>query len=760
MIELEISNLVKDYYGLDVQVKSLDSYIDLNFKLTDETGISYVLKLHHHQTHTGHITAQNQLLVALQQSDTLKQMVPSVIPTKNNKLLEEVVFQQTKRHMRLLTYLEGELLIEVDKTKSLLNDLGIKLAQLDIFLARHNDDYQYTEPSKWDLQYFHLNEIFLEFIPDPDLRTLVDYYILQFHTHVSPELTKLRKSLIHNDANDQNLLVSGQSINGIIDFGDMVYSPLVNELAVCLAYAAMDVDDPIEVCAEVIKSYHSVLPLLEIETDLLYYLLAGRLCVSILNSSYSRKIDPENSYISSSEKSAIRLLTKWLIINPHHAQARFRNVCGLPELATSLPQQMLDHRYAHMSKALSVSYEEPLIMERAAMQYMYDAKGDTYLDCVNNIMHVGHCHPHVVRAGQRQMAILNTNTRYLYDSLNRYAKRLSQTFPQPLNKVFFVNSGSAASDLALRLAKTHTSRKDLVVVDHAYHGNTSASIELSPYKYDGKGGQGGSVYVHKVMIPDTFRGEYRSDNPAAASLYAQDVSRVLREHPNKVAGFICESIIGCGGQVMLPDGYLTDVYQQIRADGGVCIADEVQVGFGRIGSHMWAFELSGVVPDIVIIGKPMGNGHPIAAVVTTDEIAESFENGMEFFSSFGGNPVSCEVANAVLDVIENENLQEKALQIGDFLIEKLLGLQQKYPLIGEIRGKGLFLGVELIRDLQTLQPATTEAASIIQVLKRRGILLSTDGPYNNVLKFKPPMQFNHENAIHLIDELDKAFKSL
>jgi 4-aminobutyrate aminotransferase-like enzyme len=312
--------------------------------------------------------------------------------------------------------------------------------------------------------------------------------------------------------------------------------------------------------------------------------------------------------------------------------------------------------------------------------------------------------------------------------------------------------------LALRLARTHTQRKDLIVVDAAYHGNTTSLIEISPYKFDGPGGMGAPPYVHKVPMPDVYRGEYKRNDPYAGEKYAQYVEQAIWEiHKNQdnVAAFICESLLGCGGQIVLPENYLKEAYRHVRNAGGVCIADEVQVGFGRVGSHFWGFETQGVIPDIVTLGKPIGNGHPLAAVVTTPEIAASFNNGMEYFNTFGGNPVSCAIGLAVLDVIEEERLQENARKVGMHLMSGLRRLMEKHTLIGDVRGLGLFVGIELVLDREKLVPAAAQASYIANRMKERGILLSTDGPFHNVLKIKPPMVFTEENADFLVGTLDE-----
>ncbi len=405
---------------------------------------------------------------------------------------------------------------------------------------------------------------------------------------------------------------------------------------------------------------------------------------------------------------------------------------------------------------LSVSYRTPLQIVRGFRQYLYDETGRAFLDAVNNVPHVGHSHPRVTAAAMRQMHILNTNTRYLHRTLVDYAERLAETMPEPLKVCYFVNSGSEANDLALRLAFAHTGCKDIMVLEGAYHGHLSSLIAISPYKFDGPGGKGAPPHVHQAPVPDLYRGRFRGEN--ATQQYSAELKTKLDLVPDGIAAFICESLLGCGGQIELPEGYLQSVYAHVRAAGGVCIADEVQVGFGRMGSHFWGFQTQQVIPDIVVLGKPMGNGHPLAGIVTTTEIAQSFDNGMEFFSTFGGNPVSCVVGQAVLDVIESEKLQENAHFTGTFLKQSLEKLKSKYPLIGDVRGRGLFLGIELVRDHQTLDPADQEAAYITNRMRDLGILISTDGPLHNVLKIKPPLIFDQTNADKLVETLDSILQ--
>ena len=430
---------------------------------------------------------------------------------------------------------------------------------------------------------------------------------------------------------------------------------------------------------------------------------------------------------------------------------------GLPEHLAATPARPVEETYADRRRLLgpnlSVSYAEPLRIVRGLGAYLYDDLGRGYLDSVNNVAHVGHAHPHVVAAGARQMAVLNTNTRYLHEEVLRYAERLTATLPDPLSVCFFVNSGSEANDLALRLIRTFTGQQDVVCVDHGYHGHTQALIDVSPYKHAGRGGRGAPPWVHVAAMPDPYRGPHRGYGPEVAQAYVADVARCVDE-ADGLAGMIVESMIGCGGQVVLPEGYLRGAAEAVRAAGGLVIADEVQVGFGRVGPQFWGFATQGLVPDIVTMGKPAGDGHPLAAVVTTPEIAAAFANGMEYFNTFGGNPVSAAVGNAVLDVLEVERLPENAETLGARILAGARELAERHALVGDARGLGLYLGIELVRDRATLEPAPEEAAYVIERMRELGVLVSIDGPWHNVLKIKPPLVWTNADADRLLSTLD------
>jgi 4-aminobutyrate aminotransferase-like enzyme/Ser/Thr protein kinase RdoA (MazF antagonist) len=409
----------------------------------------------------------------------------------------------------------------------------------------------------------------------------------------------------------------------------------------------------------------------------------------------------------------------------------------------------LAERRSLLGTNLSVSYRRPLKIVRGWRQYLYDDTGRAYLDVYNNVPLVGHSHPRVVRAVQEQLALLNTNTRYLHDNVLRYAERLTELLPEPLRVCYFVNSGSEANELALRLARAHTGREDIIVLEHAYHGHTNTLIDISPYKFNGPGGRGQKPWVHVAPIADDYRGAYRRGDAQAGAKYAAHVGEIqerVRRDGRGIAAFIAETLPSVAGQIVFPSNYLAEVYRRMRAAGAVCIADEVQVGFGRLGTHFWGFETQGVVPDIAVFGKPIGNAFPLAAVVTTQEIAQSFANGMEFFSTFGGNPVACAAGLAVLDVLRDEALQDRALRVGKYWMTELEKLQTCHALIGDVRGCGLFLGIDLVRNRQTREPATEQADYVVNRLRDLGILAGTDGPHHNVIKLRPPLIFSESDA--------------
>ncbi len=993
-----IADFVRINYRLDAAPVQLPGELDDNFQLIT-SGRSYILKIANANELRENLILQNEVIRHLSGKPTSLENSTLVSSASGEDILTVTDEKGRQRFVRLLTWVEGRVLAKVNPHSELvLFRLGEMCGKLCEALADfdHPDAHRFM---KWDpSQTAWIKPHLAKFTGRRG--ELVSYFYKLFEQNALPAFPRLRQSVNYNDANDYNVLVSldlsDPHVPGVIDFGDVVYTHTINELAIAIAYVAMNKPDPLEAACHVVKGFHQSFALHEDELSALFSLVAARLIISVTCSELNRIEHPENIYLQISDAPAWELLEKLRNIHPALAHYSFRNACGLepcpmqekfigwatanaaaatfpvnrqqttqwldlsvgsldlgssanlqdttkldeqvthllreakaslgigrynearafyttdafaapgndalfwrtihtgmdfftkpgeevfsvldgtvhsfannqserdygptivvehkpkddvtfytlyghlstdslksikvgqairkgqglgrigerhengnwpphlhfqvilnmlgkegdfPGVAshaqrkvwTSLspdpwlllsgktsetPQslakpEIVAYRREHLGKNMSISYQDPIKMVRGHGVYLLDDSGRRYLDTVNNVAHVGHEHPRVVSAGQRQMAVLNTNTRYLHENMVRFVEELLSTMPPELNVAFLVNSGSEANELAIRLAKTATNRKDMIVSEVGYHGNTNACVEVSSYKFDGPGGRGAAPNIHVVPIPDVYRGKYRSDDPAAGSKYAghvrQAVAKIQSDGRNPAA-LMLESVISCGGQVELPMNFLQEAYQHVRHAGGLCIADEVQTGCGRSGNHFWAFQAHGVVPDIVTIGKPIGNGHPLAAVVTTQRVADAFKNGMEYFNTFGGNPVSCAIGLEVLKVIKEEGLQTNARDVGSYLKSSLAGLMSKYEVIGDVRGPGLFLGIEMVKSRETREPAAAQASYFANRMRDKGILMSTDGPFNNVLKIKPPLVFSKANSDFLLETMAQLLK--
>ena len=732
LTESSVNQIAEKLFGVSGMMTRLPGECDSNFHLKTADDREYLLKITRAGEEKTIVDMQNAALQHLQ-SGAENFLAPVLQPTLTGEWVGEHSAADGVSHLvRLFTFVPGKLFAEAPHSTALLTSLGSQLGHLSKILYR----FQHAAARrnlKWDLQQSQWIHKQLQVIANAEDRQCVTEIVEKFTSETYPLLARLRHSVIHGDLNDYNILVADNKVSGFIDFGDLVETATVCELAIATTYAMMDKPDPLQAAAQVVQAYHAVFPLQMAEVNILFDLICMRLCVSVVNSALRKKENPHDAYLVISERPAWDLLKKLRAIDPQQAQQILRAACQFDEI--------YEKRIKYIGKNVGLSYRAPLHIVRGEGQYLFDQAGKQYLDCVNNISHVGHCHPRVVAAGQKQMALLNTNTRYLHENLVRYAEQLVATMPAPLEVCFLVCSGSEANELALRLAQTHTRRKEILVLDHGYHGNTTTLINVSPYKFNSRGGAGKPDFVHVLPLPDALR----------------DIAvPQLQSVPQNLAAFICESLPSCAGQVILQPHFLQEIYTQVRLAGGVCIADEVQVGLGRVGTHFWGFETQAVVPDIVTMGKPLGNGHPIGAVVTTREIAESFCNGMEYFNSFGGNPVSCAIGSAVLQVVHDENLQAHALQIGNYLKQKLQELQFRHHFIGDVRGSGLFLGVEFVTDKVSFTPAPALATDVVNSMKDRGILLSADGRFQNVIKIKPPMVMTQENCDVLTANFDEV----
>lgn len=421
--------------------------------------------------------------------------------------------------------------------------------------------------------------------------------------------------------------------------------------------------------------------------------------------------------------------------------------------------KLLAERARCFGENLRLSYADPVMLLRGWRHHLFDEWGRPYLDAYNNVPHVGHAHPRIQAVAADQLLRMNSNTRYLHPAQVAFAEKITSKLPESLSVCFFVNSGSEANELALRLARAASGGRDMVTPDHGYHGNTTGAIDLSAYKFNAKGGIGQSDWVHLVEVADDYRGRHRREDPDRAEKYAAQVDKALAaiaDRGGKLAGFIAETFPSVGGQIIPPKGYLAKVYARIRSAGGICIADEVQTGLGRLGDYYFGFEQQGAVPDIVVLGKPIGNGHPLSVVVTTREIADAFARGPEFFSTFGGSTLSCRIGKEVLDIVDDEGLMKNAQHMGTQLLAGLRTMAERHPLIGDVRGFGLFIGVDLVTDRNSRTPATQAANYVKNRLREHRVLIGCEGPADNILKIRPPLTVDDQAVDMILTLLDRV----
>mgnify|MGYP001164240065 FL=1 len=991
----QAKKILYDLFGLDGEASPLAGEVDFNFKIQTSKGTEFILKISRPGVSFAYLEFQQKMLNHLELK-SISITTPKVFLTKNGEQITSFKDEKNQiRYVRLLSWISGRVWSEVNPQTS---DLRFSLGHMGGKITEELLNFDHSEAHRnfeWDIAQAAWVEHHIHLFSKEE-KEMIIHFLSAFYAF-EKEYLKLRKSIVHNDANDNNCLVSlsyeHPKVISLIDFGDAIYTQIINDLAICCAYGIMHHNDPLEAALPIVRGYHKAFTLQEEELKFLYTCIAIRLIISVTKSAINKKAEPENTYLIISEKAAWEVLRKWSKINAEFAHYSFRVACDFSahpkredfdkwafdeklDLTTLFPSLkksnvlaldlsvssswighsvdfndldlfqfkinqlqkqntdcilsggyleprpiytasaydkvgnsgnesrsihlgidfwipeatpvhspykgkvvmavidqgektyggmiVLQHEedrniffslYGHLSedsvlsqsignniakgeqigcigsqyengnwsphlhfqlmlstldfhddfpgviypnqkklwkgicpdpnllfklhplkenrkdevdqikvdrdnylgRGMSLQYEKPLHIVRGEGIYLIDSEGRKYIDMVNNVAHVGHEHPKVVKAGKQQMSILNTNSRYLHANITQLAKTLASTLPPELNVFHFVNSGSEANELALRMAKGMTGSKEVFASEVGYHGNTNSCIDISSYKFDGKGGSGKPESTHIFPLPDSFRGKYQGESTGIK--YAEEVQHLidtLKRQKKKIGAFIIEPIISCGGQIELPTGFLKKAYKMIRNEGGVCISDEVQTGCGRMGSVFWGFQLHDVVPDIVTIGKPLGNGHPVAAVACTKVVAENFANGMEFFNTFGGNPVSTVIASTVLDIVIEENLQENAREVGAFLKEELLKLSKKFPIMGCIRGQGLFLGIELVDYNNT--PLEKQATYLVNRMKEHGVLLSTDGPAHNVIKIKPPLVFSKQNANQILYLLNKVFQ--
>ena len=751
--------VARDLLGRDADVEPLESERDQNFRVRAGGAGDLVLKISNPAEDPAVVDFQTRALRHVE-ACAPRLPVPRVVADVRGGAEAPIRGPDGRSHLaRLVTFVPGVPFGSAPRRPALLRELGAILAELGRALRgffHPAADHELL----WDLKRADRARKLLVHVPDAERRALADGVLARFEIRARPRLPGLRAQVIHNDVSRWNALVDagGTRISGIVDFGDMVHAPLVDDVAVTASEVMLGAAEPLPAAAALLAGYEEVEPLRPEERELLYDLVAARLAVGVAISAWRADARPENrEYICSDDPMLWSLLER-LVDGERAAREALREPgAAAPVAGAADADALLVRRRRLLGPALSHFYRRPLHLVRGRGTRLIDASGRSYLDAYNNVPHVGHCHPEVVAAIARQAALLNTNTRYLHASVLDYAERLVATLPEPLRVCIFVCSGSEANDLAWRLARAHSGGGGALVVEGAYHGTTDAIAALSPGELPA--GASPPPHVRALPAPDDYRGRYRRGEPRLGERYAEHAGEALaslRAAGLAPAACFVDPLLSSSGILDPLPGWLAGVFAAVRAAGGVCVADEVQGGFGRRGDGMWSFQAHGVVPDVVTLGKPIGNGHPLAAVVTSPAIAGALGEGREFFSTFGGNPVSCAAGLAVLDVLEREGLVENARRVGARLRQGLESLAERHAWVGDVRGAGLFLGVDLVRDRQSREPAGREAREVMERMREEGVLVGTDGPHANVLKIRPPLCFSEADAALLVEALDRC----
>lgn len=763
---LEIADavaLMNEHYGIEAEAGLLVSERDQNFKINTSDGERYLLKIANAAEDPDVVDCENAALEHLRTvAPTLP--VPRLIAASDGSTVVRVVGPSGATHLvRLISWLDGRLLREVTLTQSLSRQLATALAELGRGLRGFFHPAA-AKPILWNLSNFTQLSDKLCFVDDEKLRQICAAHIQRFADSVSPALKSCRAQIIHNDLNPSNVLVGANGcVTGIVDFGDMVHAPLICDVAVAAAYQLSDDEDLLATAFEFVGAYHRVTPLEPGELELLFDLIVARVVTTVVVTSWRAHIHPENKvYIRRNADSATRSLRRLVRLDRAQVADRFRRAC--PAVAGSLrpsrtmidSEELLERRRNLLGSAYRLFYQRPVHIVRGEDVWLYAADGRAFLDAYNNVPLVGHCHPQVVAALAEQAATLNTHTRYLHDRVLQYAERLLAMFPAPLNRVMFSCTGSEANELALRVARTCTGNSGVIVSRYAYHGNTTAIVQLSP-SYVGADGR--ESWVEVVPPPDSYHSDAGEDEARVQEAFLAEIDAAiarLAARGIQPAALLFDAGFTSDGMYLPPAGCLSGAAQRVRAAGGVYIADEVQAGFARFGDTLWGFERDQLLPEIVTLGKPIGNGHPLAATVIRDDLLDVFSSKARYFNTYGGNPVSAAVGLAVLEVFEREGLADNALATGDYLHQQLQALGQQHTMIGDVRGSGLFAGVELVGDRITKAPATQAAKIVVNAMRDRGVLISMIGPHANILKVRPPLPFQRRHVDQLIETLDSC----
>ena len=584
----------------------------------------------------------------------------------------------------------------------------------------------------WDVQHALRCRSMLDDVQDASMRQVVERVLDRFAETVSPQWAGLRSQIVHGDLTLDNVLIDERGfISGIIDFGDMSHSALAVDLVAVLDSLSdgRPQGDLFRVARLLLDGYQRVTPLESDELRILGELWAARCAVTIAISSWRAARDLEDSEFAE-RYNHVAQATLEIFLDMGWEDIAHK--LGGPAVAAP-DAELIERRRNVMGPALEpLTYDSPIHMVKARGVWMTDTDGKTYLDAYNNVPCVGHAHPRVTEAIARQSRLLNTNMRYLYESAIELAERLVDTCGEGLDTVMFVNSGSEANDLAWRLATGFTGNTGGLCTDFAYHGISQVIADLSPETWPPNGK---APHVETWLPPDGYRKRYTDTTEFGAALQR------LKDNEMAPAATFLDGVLTSDGVYDLDPAYVQSLVRMTHEAGGLWVADEVQGGHGRTGDAMWSYQRFGIEPDFITLGKPMGNGHPVAALITRREIAERFGQGTVFFSTFGGNHVSVAAAHAVLDVLEDERVLTRTTESGTALREAIRDVQSRHPIIGDVRGMGLAIGIEIVSDPSTKEPGPKLANRVKEGLRERGVLVGSTGRQGNVLKVRPPLAF-------------------
>ena len=746
-------------YGLDGAWTRLEGERDQNFRIALGAHGSVVFKLCHPAEGEDILLCQAQALEHIALADPALP-VPRLVRTCEGDLLGHLVHDGTGYPVMALSWLDGSVLGEAALSPAGLRDLGRLLARLGLALRGFVNGAPAERDLVWDTRRVMQLAPEIAHLPEHD-RGLAQDILARHESVTMPLMRRMRSQIIHGDVHPYNALVNSHCVvNGIIDFGDMVHAPLILDLANAAGDFLNPGQDPAETIYEMTRGYRSMAPLEEEEASALIDLIEVRLLMTpLIDALKSANGIQSQGYLQSFNGRSMPMIRQLRKIGHDRLKGLARRAAAFPAAAEPRPQpveEALSRRRKVMGEKLYVFYDPPLHIVRGEGVWLESSDGRRFLDCYNNVPHVGHCHPYVTEAIARQARTLNTNTRYITDQSIDYAERLVALSAEGLSSVVFVNSGSEANDLAWRMARAFTGNSGGLAMDFAYHGVSEAIDAFSPSNAPE---HWQAPHIRLLPAPCLYRGELGSDVAQPGERYAAMASPLIADLANKghgVAAAMIDSAFMTNGILDAPAGYLQAIVDRVRAAGGLFIADEVQSGFGRMGTHFWGHRHHGVTPDFITIGKPAGNGHPVGAVITRPEILAHFLKAGPFFSTFGGNNVACAAGLAVLDVIRDERLAENALAVGAYLRQALQRLMARHALIGDVRGVGLATGVELVRDRQTKEPAPAETARLLNLLRDEGVLVGGEGKHANVLKIRPPIVFTHEHADFAATALDRA----